>query len=122
MPEVTEVEKRSVSLQWKAPKNDGGSEILGYVIDYRVEGGFKWERSNDEPVVRPKHTVKGLREHAHYEFRVAAVNKGGIGTFAECSMPVEVKEPVGKSPSLCLKTPMQIWSSLFSLDILYNLL
>lgn len=37
-PEIVQVNKNSVSLKWKPPKDDGGAEIFNYVIEYRIEG------------------------------------------------------------------------------------
>ena len=89
-------------LTWTPPSTDGGAEITGYRVEHRIEGGFKWEHSNEgetssDSVVRGhKYSVTGLREHTLYEFRVAAINRAGAGEFTECSMPVEVQEPVGE--------------------------
>ena len=100
--QVVEVHKRSVVLTWRPPTDDGGSPVTGYRAEYRFEGGFKWEWANEgEKVDGRKYTVTGLKEGTVYEFRVAAENKAGIGQFAECSMPVEVKESVGKYALFC---------------------
>ena len=37
-PEIVQVNKNSVSLRWKPPRDDGGAEITNYVIEYRIEG------------------------------------------------------------------------------------
>ena len=93
---MTDVHKTSVSLTWKAPSEDGGSPITGYAVEYRVEGGFKWVRATDD-VDATKYTVKSLQEGNEYEFRVAGVNKAGVGAFTQCAMPVVVKERIGTS-------------------------
>ena len=41
-PSIGKVAKTSVDLTWRPPKSDGGSEIFNYVVEYRLEGGFKW--------------------------------------------------------------------------------
>ena len=38
MPEVREVGADFVALHWKAPENDGGAPITGYIIE-RCEKG-----------------------------------------------------------------------------------
>ena len=51
--EITKVTKNTVSLAWKPPKDDGGAEIFNYVVEYRVEGGFKWQQANVDEEVQP---------------------------------------------------------------------
>ena len=38
IPEISAVDRSKISLKWAPPKNDGGSPIFNYVIEYRVEG------------------------------------------------------------------------------------
>ena len=94
--EITKTTKSAVSLEWKPPKNDGGSEVFSYSIEYRVEGGYKWVQANKEHMPATYYTVKGLKEETLYEFRVAAENRAGVGPFCEPTMPTKVVEPVGK--------------------------
>ena len=96
MPQVADIKNDAVTLTWRAPTEDGGSAITGYVIEYRIEGGFKWLLANDtETVTQTKYTVKRLKENMEYEFRVAAVNKAGVGDYAQCATPITVREPIG---------------------------
>ena len=87
--------KSSCSLSWKPPQNDGGSEIFNYVVEFRIEGGFKWKRATDTNVNDTKYTVKGLTFEQIYEFRIAAENKAGIGPMSDPTSPVEAKEVLG---------------------------
>ena len=91
-----EVDRSKVSLSWRAPKDDGGSEIFNYVIEYRAEGAFKWRRANVDHVPDRKYTVRGLEEDTLYEFRVAAENKAGVGPYSESTGPVKAEEHVGE--------------------------
>ncbi len=96
-PAVKDVERRAVTLKWKAPAHDGGSPVTGYMIEYRVSGHFRWEVANHgDPVPDQRYTVRNLRDEESYEFRIAAVNKAGTGPFAPIDMVVAVKEPIGE--------------------------
>lgn len=87
--------KNGASLSWKPPKSDGGSEIHNYVVEYRVEGGFKWVKANEDNVPETTYTVKSLKEGLEYEFRVSAENKAGVGPASDPTSPVKVAEKVG---------------------------
>ena len=94
--------KKSVVLAWQPPMDDGGTPVTGYRIEYQPEDAMKWDVANEgERVLGNKYTVTGLREGRHYNFRVAAQNKSGVGEYASISKPVEVREPVvGDKPRL----------------------
>lgn len=93
---VTDIERHGATLSWLPPANDGGSPVLGYLIEYCLTDGFRWERANDEPVSACKFKITGLKENMSYKFRVAAVNLAGNGLFAESKTSVEIAEPIGK--------------------------
>ena len=95
-PHVKDVETRAVTLKWSPPAKDGGSPVTGYTIEYRVSGMFRWDVANHgEPIMDQRYTVRNLKDGESYEFRIAAVNKAGTGTFAPVDMIVAVKEPIG---------------------------
>lgn len=48
--------KSSVQLTWEPPLEDGGSPILGYIIERQEEGTDKWIRCN--PKLVPALTFK----------------------------------------------------------------
>lgn len=48
--------KTSVQLTWEPPLKDGGSPILGYIIERQEEGTDKWIRCN--PKLVPALTFK----------------------------------------------------------------
>lgn len=73
----TERTKTTLTLTWKPPRNDGGSPILGYIIE---------KRRQDQPAFQPVSkdlcpdltlTVENLDELHMYEFRAKAVNSMG---------------------------------------------
>ncbi|ELT96018.1 hypothetical protein CAPTEDRAFT_139703, partial [Capitella teleta] len=94
-PEITTTTEKSVSLSWKPPSEDGGAEIFNYVIEYRVDGGFKWVKANKDTVAETQYTVKSLKKDTNYEFRVSAENKAGVGPASDPTSPVKPKEIIG---------------------------
>ncbi|KAG8222804.1 hypothetical protein J437_LFUL005010, partial [Ladona fulva] len=66
----------SLHLQWTT-KNNGGSPILGYVINYKRDYG-DWEELQIESSVA-SHILRGLWCGTHYQLYVTAYNRIGTG-------------------------------------------
>lgn len=65
-------------LVWKAPANDGGAPITGYVIEKKDSLSAKWQKVQETKGPECKATIPDLIEGHKYQFRVKAVNKGGL--------------------------------------------
>lgn len=90
--DIVETTKSSVTLQWKPPKDDGGSELSGYVIEKCLEGTDNWEKCPGI-FIQPKATIKHLDEGKSFKFRVRAENIHGEGEPLETKNHVVVKPP-----------------------------
>lgn len=79
------------NLYWNLPINDGGATITHYIIEKRETSRVTWTclDSNIEAV---SYKVTKLVPCKEYVFRVAAVNKFGVGEFLE-SEPFVAKNP-----------------------------
>ncbi len=94
---ISDISKRSCRLDWSAPTSDGGDDIRAYSVEYRVAGAFKWVRANEmERSTDTHYKVTGLQDDVEYEFRVAAENRAGFGTYTESAMPVRYESPRGE--------------------------
>ncbi|KAK7507540.1 hypothetical protein BaRGS_00001475, partial [Batillaria attramentaria] len=91
--EATAVTRDSVTLEWKPPKDDGGSPITGYVIEKREATRTTWARADKTTDDKTTRTLKGLIEGDEFYFRVAAVNRQGTSEFLEMPRPVVIKSP-----------------------------
>ncbi|GMT25440.1 hypothetical protein PFISCL1PPCAC_16735 [Pristionchus fissidentatus] len=87
-PEIT---RRSATLAWDAPKDDGGLEIIGYRVEYQEIGSNYWERVPG-CTVAPTTTVRGLTNGATYRFRIRAENAIGLGEPLD-GIPVVIRDP-----------------------------
>uniref|UniRef100_A0A670HZ18 Titin n=1 Tax=Podarcis muralis TaxID=64176 RepID=A0A670HZ18_PODMU len=83
-PEVSAVTKDSMIVVWERPPSDGGSEILGYVLEKRDKEGIRWTRCNKRLISELRYRVTGLIENHNYEYRVSAENAAGL---SEPSLP-----------------------------------
>ncbi len=71
---------RSVTLAWNAPAT-GGAPIADYVIQ-RSTNGTTWTTVADGVSTSRTATVTGLSSGVRYQFRVAARNAAGTGTYS----------------------------------------
>uniref|UniRef100_A0A8C3F5I9 Titin n=1 Tax=Chrysemys picta bellii TaxID=8478 RepID=A0A8C3F5I9_CHRPI len=89
--EVTETYDGEVSLAWEEPESDGGSKIIGYVVERRDIKRKTWILATDR-ADSCEYTVTGLqRGGVEYLFRVSAKNRVGTGEPVETDTPVEAK-------------------------------
>lgn len=86
---VSDSTNTSISLEWSRPADDGGMEILGYIIEMVKGEETEWKRANEELVAETNYTVAGLQTGANYTFRVAAVNHIGKGEYKEILEPAQ---------------------------------
>ena len=91
----------AVVLTWSAPAFDGGGAISDYTVQYSTDGS-SWQTFSRAASAAATATVTGLTAGTSYQFRVAAVNSAGQGSFTAASAAVLVttvpgvpKNPVG---------------------------
>ena len=67
-----------ITIKWKMPLEDGGSPILGFKVQFSVDGGA-WTLAYDGSADRDTRQFKfqGLTQGARYEFRVYSRNAIG---------------------------------------------
>ena len=72
----------SVYLTWAAPENDGGSAITNYAVQYSSNSGSTWTTFSRSASTALNATVTALTNGTSYQFRVAAVNAIGTGSYS----------------------------------------
>lgn len=88
---IDEMDGLSVAVSWDPPLRDGGANISGYVVEQRDAHRAGWSTVS-ESVTRPCFKFTRLSEGTEYVFRVAAMNRFGIGSFLQSEV-VECKSP-----------------------------
>lgn len=86
LPSVVDFDGPMVELKFDPPMRDGGAPIQAYIIEKRAKGDSGWEKAAEVPSTGSgpqKAKVKGLKEGQQYQFRVKAVNKGGVSDPSE---------------------------------------
>ncbi|XP_072322106.1 titin-like [Eucyclogobius newberryi] len=87
---ASDVSRDSVTLNWVAPANDGGSRVISYIIEKCSTTAERWVRVAQSRDTR--YTVINLFGGTSYQFRVIAENKFGQSSPSETSGPVMTKE------------------------------
>uniref|UniRef100_A0A8C1MSV8 Titin n=1 Tax=Cyprinus carpio TaxID=7962 RepID=A0A8C1MSV8_CYPCA len=83
---ILEVTPDSMVIEWRPPKEDGGSPVMNYIVEKR--------ESNKETWGGVSSGIKGLTEGTEYRFRVKAVNMIGEGETREIPESVIAKDIV----------------------------
>ena len=92
---VNQVFKDNCMVNWKPPSDNGGSEILGYIIEEQnVESGGNWSTVAEAGASDTKAKITGLKPGGKYRYRVKAINK--LGQSLPCDM--NGNEIIAKDP------------------------
>uniref|UniRef100_A0A8U8C290 Uncharacterized protein n=1 Tax=Geospiza parvula TaxID=87175 RepID=A0A8U8C290_GEOPR len=86
----------SMIVVWERPASDGGSEILGYVLEKRDKEGIRWTRCNKRLISELRYRVTGLIENHDYEYRVSAENAAGLSEPSPPSAYYKACDPIYK--------------------------
>jgi len=93
--DVSDITKSSCHLTWRAPKDDGGSPILHYVIEKMDLSRGTW--SDAGMSITLNHELQRLVHMKEYLFRVKAVNAIGESDPLELPKSVVIKNEFGET-------------------------
>ncbi|XP_023264881.1 myosin light chain kinase, smooth muscle-like [Seriola lalandi dorsalis] len=80
-PVVSKLSTQSLVLSWTGPSYDGGTAVLGYIVEVRQEGPDKpgsWTEVSSRCKNTSYHVRSGLKPQGQYLFRVRAYNSAGV--------------------------------------------
>ncbi|XP_028291403.1 kalirin isoform X2 [Gouania willdenowi] len=82
-PVAQEVSSTTLRVQWEAPPSSAHCSVSSYSVEHRLEDSLQWEQvcvSKEECVQIPSLVPGG-----HYQFRVRASNRWGVGPPSDAS-------------------------------------
>ncbi|GFO38541.1 titin, partial [Plakobranchus ocellatus] len=85
-----------VTLDWKAPVDNGGAKITGYKVEMADVGSDKWVKVADVDSYDTSYKVTGLKDDKAYLFAVSAKNSAGYGEACQTDKEVKTKKLEGK--------------------------
>lgn len=94
-PEIFDVSHDGMTITWRAPEDDGGSSVAGYIIERKEVGSDRWVRINKNPVTMTRYRATGLIEGLEYEYKVTAINSRGTGKPSANSKAAIAMDPIG---------------------------
>jgi hypothetical protein len=65
------------NLNWTSPTSDGGTAVLGYLVEYKASSGNWTTATANTGSAANSYTVTGLSAGTTYSFRVSAINAAG---------------------------------------------
>nr|XP_057918238.1 myosin light chain kinase, smooth muscle-like isoform X2 [Doryrhamphus excisus] len=80
-PVVSQLSTESLVLSWTGPSYDGGTAVLGYIVEVRQEAPDaleNWTEVNGRCKNTSYQVCSGLEPHGKYRFRVRAYNSAGV--------------------------------------------
>ncbi|XP_046606834.1 uncharacterized protein LOC124298633 [Neodiprion virginianus] len=90
VPGSEETQPDVVSIRWERSPSNGGSAIVGYMVEHRRMGSPHWIRAAPILCTFPELTLSGLEPGWRYQFRVRAQNALGLSEPSELSDPLTV--------------------------------
>lgn len=99
---ITKQSATSLQIEWRPPMDDGGSSVIGYVIEMCQKGG-SWRKVGYTASRETQFTIAGLAEGQDYFFKVAAESEVGLSLPLQSDVVVPTR-PLGESvaDSKCL--------------------
>ncbi|XP_041844433.1 myomesin-3 [Melanotaenia boesemani] len=101
--QVSDVNKDYVFLTWQPPSADGASPVEGYYVEKCDLGQSEWVRCNEHIQKMCHFPVFGLKEGTLYQFRVCAMNRGGVGRPSKATQPVLTADPLEHTRTMVVK-------------------
>ncbi|CAH8545499.1 unnamed protein product [Schistosoma haematobium] len=77
-PKIADYDRTHIDIKWEPPEDDGGAPIKGYHVERREPRSQRWMRLTRVPQQELTYSDSGVREGKEYEYRVIAVNEGGL--------------------------------------------
>ena len=98
------ISEDSISIEWSAPKADGGAPITGYVVEKCEGHSSVWSHVASVSSTTTSYVVTGLSSNSSYYLRVAAENEEGRGSNRELTEAVRPMKPKSEHLPLSLDT------------------
>ncbi|KAL1456664.1 hypothetical protein WDU94_001377 [Cyamophila willieti] len=90
LPDSPHSDRDVFTIRWEPPEYDGGTPVLGYLVEHRRTGSPYWVRASPHMVEDTQLMVSGLEPGWRYQFRITAENAVGFSEPGPLSEPLTV--------------------------------
>uniref|UniRef100_A0A8C7YJ85 Uncharacterized protein n=1 Tax=Oryzias sinensis TaxID=183150 RepID=A0A8C7YJ85_9TELE len=87
---VSEISRDSITLNWEPPANDGGTNIISYIVEKCPTTSDRWIRAGQ--TTDCSLTIINIFGKTKYQFRVMAENAFGLSPPSDPTEPITTKE------------------------------
>ncbi|XP_074524983.1 immunoglobulin-like and fibronectin type III domain-containing protein 1 [Halichoeres trimaculatus] len=77
--EIVESTSSMIEIQWKPPKDDGGSPVTNYIIERQQAGQCLWSKLGDVSADKTSFRDRNVTHGKKYNYRISAENPEGLG-------------------------------------------
>eukprot|EP00092_Neocalanus_flemingeri_P076019 GFUD01094257.1.p1 GENE.GFUD01094257.1~~GFUD01094257.1.p1 ORF type:complete len:1559 (+),score=423.64 GFUD01094257.1:143-4819(+) len=106
-PELKDWDSDHFDMKWTAPRNDGGSRIMGYDLEARLAKDPVWFKAGEVKMQIEHGLVEGIELGSGYTIRARAKNAAGFGPWSIESEQVVCKFKALK-PKVKINGPKEI--------------
>ena len=100
------------NLSWKAPSNDGGSQVTGYMVERLAGNGTTWSTiAANTNTTSTTYSDKNLTSGAKYTYRVSAINSVGVSAPSNTTYAVAYQQLVIAKSGLVAFDPLNNMTS-----------
>ncbi|KAL2093519.1 hypothetical protein ACEWY4_010831 [Coilia grayii] len=90
--DILENSPKGISMKWKAPKDNGGEPVTGFLIERRPAGKKSWTKVGEVDSRTTSFCNDKVEEGKAYQYRIRALNAQGM------SEPLETEEVFAGAP------------------------
>ena len=105
-----------IDLSWDAPANAGGSPVIGYRIDFKVDSGEYITLVEDTQSIGRTYTHQGRTPDTEYSYRVYAINDVGLSRASNVASETPTASSTPPSSGTVSSSPQNMLADLVSAD------
>ncbi|XP_029438809.1 immunoglobulin superfamily member 22 isoform X2 [Rhinatrema bivittatum] len=105
-PQILDASKEIITIGWNPPEEDGGSPVLGYIVERRKKGGKHWVPVTKEPIQEPPGKIQDIRVADSSNTSISLAWEQPEQGDKPCGYILEMRAEGSKEWTKCTKVPI----------------